>query len=142
MTNKEIEMITKATGSFSVKMTPLSWSDSSVDHTFGRFELAKEFHGDLEGTSTGQMMSAGSGAAGSSGAYVALEKVTGSLQGRKGEFVFCHRGIMTKGVPELTIIVVPGSGSGELTGLGGEMSIVIADGKHSYEFAFSLATIQ
>jgi hypothetical protein len=135
-------MTIKASGSFNVKMTPLSWSDSSVDHTFARFALAKEFHGDLEGTSAGQMMSAGSGAAGSSGAYVALEKVTGSLHGRKGEFIFCHRGIMTKGVPELSISVVPGSGAGELTALGGEMSIQIAEGKHSYEFSYSLATIQ
>jgi len=135
-------MTTQAKGAFTVKMTPQAWSENSSDHTLARFLLDKQYLGDLEAASTGQMMSAGSGAQGSSGAYVALEKVTGSLQGRKGSFVLYHLGIMNSGVPDLKISVVPGSATDELSGLAGSMTIQIADGKHSYEFAYTLATTQ
>ncbi len=135
-------MTTQAKGTFTVKMSPQPWSENSSDHTLARFLLDKQFQGDMEATSSGQMMSAGSGAQGSSGAYVALEKVTGSLQGRKGSFVLYHVGIMNAGVPDLKINVVPGSATDELNGLAGKMTIQIADGKHSYEFAYTLATIQ
>jgi Protein of unknown function (DUF3224) len=131
-----------AKGSFDVKMTPKPWSESSEEHGLGRFLIDKQYHGDLEATSTGQMLSAGNGAAGSSGAYVAIEKITGTLEGRKGSFVIYHVGIMNRGVPELKLVVVPDSGSGELQGLAGSMTIAIADGKHSYDFTYSLVTIQ
>ena len=135
-------MTTNATGTFTVKMTPQTWSESSVDHTLGRFLLDKQYHGDLEATGDGQMLAAGDGKPGSSGVYVAIERVTGSLHGRTGSFILVHNGIMNRGVPSLTISVSPDSGSGELTGIGGTMNIIIADGKHSYEFAYTLATIQ
>jgi hypothetical protein len=135
-------MTTQAKGTFTVKMSPQPWSENSSDHTLARFLLDKQFQGDIEATSTGQMMSAGSGAQGSSGAYVALEKVTGSLQGRKGSFVLYHVGVMNAGVPDLKINVVPGSATDELNGLAGNMTIQVADGKHAYEFAYTLATIQ
>ena len=135
-------MTTTAKGAFTVKMSPQAWSEGSVDHSLGRFLLDKQYQGDLEATSQGQMLSAGSGAQGSSGAYVAIEKVTGTLQGRKGSFVLYHTGIMNRGVPDLTITVAPDSGTGDLTGVSGDLTIQIADGKHSYEFAYSLATTQ
>jgi len=135
-------MTTQAKGTFTVKMSPQPWSENSSDHTLARFLLDKQFQGDLEATSTGQMMSVGSGAQGSSGAYVALEKVSGSLQGRKGSFVLYHVGVMNAGVPDLKINVVPGSATDELNGLAGNMTIQVADGKHTYESAYTLATIQ
>ena len=135
-------MTTTAKGAFTVKMTPQTWSEGSVDHALGRFLLDKQYQGDLEATSQGQMLSAGSGAKGSSGVYVAIEKVTGTLQGRKGSFVLYHVGVMTGGMPDLKINIVPGSATDDLQGLAGNMNIVIADGKHSYEFAYTLATIQ
>jgi len=131
-----------AKGSFEVKMTPKPWSDTSDEHGFGRFMLDKQYHGELEAAGVGQMLTAGNGAPGSSGAYVALEKITGSLDGRKGAFVVYHLGIMNRGVPELKLAIVPESGSGELQGIGGTITIAIADGKHSYDFAYTLATIE
>lgn len=136
-------MTSQAKGPFEVKMTPQPWSESSsADHTLGRFLMDKQYHGDLEASSTGQMLSAGTGEKGSSAVYVAIEKVTGSLQGRTGTFALYHIGIMNRGVPSLTITVVPDSGTGDLTGLAGSMTIQIQDGKHSYEFAYTLATVQ
>lgn len=135
-------MTTSAKGAFTVKMNPQPWSEGSVDHSLGRFLLDKQYQGDLEATSQGQMLSAGSGAQGSSGAYVALEKVTGTLQGRKGSFILYHVGVMTGGMPDLKINVVPGSATDDLHGLAGTMTIQIADGKHSYDFSYTLATIQ
>ncbi len=131
-----------ASGDFSVKMTPQSWSENSVDHTMGRFLIDKQYHGDLEATAEGQMLSAGDGKPGSSGVYVAIERVTGSLQGRKGSFVLYHTGVMSRGVPTLNINVVPDSGTGDLNGISGSLTIKIAEGKHSYEFAYTLATVQ
>jgi hypothetical protein len=139
-------MNTTAKGPFEVKMTPQAWSgsgsDSGADHTLGRFMLSKQYHGDLEATAEGQMLSAGNGAPGSSGVYVAIERVTGTLQGRKGSFILHHTGLMNKGVPDLQIKVVPDSGNDELTGLCGELKIIMAEGKHSYEFVYSLVTVQ
>ena len=74
----------------------------------------------------------------SSGAYVAIERVTGSLHGRTGSFVLQHVGTMTRGVPQLSISVVPDSGTGQLAGLTGKFLVIIADGKHSNEFDYSL----
>jgi hypothetical protein len=134
-------MTTQAKGSFEVKMTPQSWSEAGADPALGRFLLDKQYHGDLEASSQGQMLSAGTEEKGSAG-YVAIEKVTGTLHGRSGTFAMQHNGVMNRGVPELTIKVVPDSGTGDLKGLAGAMTIQIADGKHSYELAYTLTTIQ
>ena len=101
--------------------------------------IYKQFHGDLEGTSEGEMLTAGTDVEGSAG-YVAIERVSGKLHGRSGTFVLLHRGIMTRGAPELSITVVPDSGADHLVGLVGEMTITIVDGDHSYEFEYALIT--
>jgi hypothetical protein len=105
--------------------------------TTGRMTIDKQFHGDLEATSKGQMLTAMTEIKGSAG-YVAIERVTGTLHGRSGSFVLQHNGTMNRGVPELSVIVVPDSGSGQLVGLTGKMTINIVDGKHSYDFEYSL----
>jgi len=99
--------------------------------------IDKQFHGDLEATSKGEMLSAMTDTKGSAG-YVAIERVTGKLQGRSGSFVLQHTGTMTRGEPQLTITVVPDSGSGQLVGLTGKMTIKITDGKHFYDFEYTL----
>ncbi len=104
----------------------------------GRMSIDKQFHGDLEATSKGQMLTAGTTVTGSAG-YVAIEYVSGTLHGRRGTFVLQHSGTMTRGAPQLSITVVPDSATGELAGLAGQMAIVIADGKHSYDFEYTLA---
>jgi len=122
-----------ATGTFDVKLAP-----QTSDPPLGRFLLDKQYHGSLDGTSKGEMLTAGSGAAGSSGGYVALEQFTGTLDGHKGSFVLQHSGTMIAGAPQLTITVIPDSGTGELKGLTGKMNITIANGKHLYDFEYSL----
>jgi Protein of unknown function (DUF3224) len=102
--------------------------------------IDKQFHGELEATSMGQMLTAGTSVKGSAG-YVAIEKVTGALHGRSGTFVLQHTGTMTRGAPQLTITVVPDSGTDQLVGLSGKMNINIVDGKHSYDFEYSLTEI-
>ena len=99
--------------------------------------IDKRFHGELEATSKGEMLSAGTGVKGSAG-YVAIERVAGTLQGRNGTFVLQHSATMNRGTPRLTIAVVPDSGTGELTGLEGTMTIDVVDGRHSYVFEFSI----
>ena len=128
-------MTTHASGTFEVKLTPQA---SESEASLARHALDKQFHGDLEARSKGQMLSAGTKVKGSAG-YVAVEQVTGTLHGWEGSFVLLHRGIMTRGAPELTITVVPDSGTGALVGLAGGMAIQIADGKHSYDFEYTLA---
>ncbi len=127
----------RATGTFEVKLNPAS-NDKSEDTTLGRMTIDKQFHGDLEGTSKGEMLSAGTSVKGSAG-YVAIERFSGTLNGRRGTFVLQHSGTMTRGAPQLTITVVPDSGTGQLVGLAGKMGITIADGKHSYDFEYTLA---
>lgn len=129
--------VNHATGTFEVKLNPAS-HDKSEDTTLGRMTIDKQFHGDLEGTSKGEMLSAGTSVKGSAG-YVAIERVSGTLNGRRGTFVLQHSGTMTRGAPQLTITVVPDSGTGQLVGLAGKMGITIADGKHSYDFEYTLA---
>jgi hypothetical protein len=128
-----------AGGSFSVEVKPQTPDNPAAEGSgLSRLSLQKRFQGDLEGTGQGEMLGAGDGK--TSGGYVALEKISGTLGGRKGSFVMIHRALMVGGVPqEWTIEVVPGSGTDELQGLSGSMKIIIADGKHSYEFAYSLA---
>ena len=126
-----------AAGAFDVKLTPDPFSDKAVDSTLGRMLIVKQFHGDLEGSSTGEMLTVATGVKGS-GVYVAVELVTGTLQGRKGSFALHHTGIMTRGAPELHVTVVPDSGTEELEGIRGSLLIKIEGGKHSYELEYSL----
>jgi hypothetical protein len=99
--------------------------------------LDKQFRGDLEATSKGQMLAAGTDVEGSAG-YVAIERVKGTLDGHSGTFALQHSGMMARGVPQLNITVVPDSGTGQLVGLAGRMTINIDEGKHSYEFEYTL----
>jgi hypothetical protein len=103
--------------------------------------IAKQFQGDLEATSKGQMLTAMTEVTGSAG-YVAIERVSGKLHGHSGTFALQHSGSMTRGAPHLTITVVPDSGTGELVGLAGKMTINIVDGKHFYDFEYTLAKPQ
>ena len=128
-------MTNHATGTFEIKMTPQD--DKSTDKSLGRMTIEKEWHGDLEGTSKGQMLTGMTEVKGSAG-YVAIEKVSGTLRGRTGTFILQHTGIMNRGVPQLTIIVVPDSGTDQLVGITGNFKIIIAEGKHSYEFEYTL----
>lgn len=123
-----------AAGPFEVKLTP---QPSDKDAVLGRLTLDKTFHGDLEATSKGQMLAYSSSIKGSAG-YVAMEHVTGTLGGRKGTFVLQHSGLMTRGNGQLTVTVVPDSGTERLVGLSGTMRIDIADGKHSYVFDYTV----
>jgi hypothetical protein len=136
---REAVMTTQAKGTFDVKVTPQA-ADDQAGGPFGRLFLDKQFHGDLDATSKGQMLASGSGGEGSSGAYVALEEVSGTLHGRRGSFVLQHNGTMSKGVASMTVTVVPDSGTGELSGLTGKMTIIIAGRAHSYEFEYTLAS--
>jgi hypothetical protein len=129
-------MANRASGTFEVKISPQD--DKTGDPTLGRMSLEKQFHGDLEATSKGQMLTAGTAVQGSAG-YVAIERVSGTLKGHSGTFALQHSGTMTRGTPQLTITVVPDSGTGQLAGLAGRMTIEIAGGKHSYEFEYTLA---
>jgi hypothetical protein len=134
---EETAMTTSASGTFDVKMTPQGPDEKAGSSAVGRMLLDKEFHGDLEGTSRGQMLAFSSSVKGSAG-YVAIEEVTGTLNGRGGTFVLQHSGTMTRGTPHLTITVVPDSGTGQLAGLTGKMVIEIAEGRHSYKFDYTL----
>ena len=127
-----------ASGIFEVKLTPQAPDDPSADPTLGRLLIDKQFHGDLEAVSQGQMLTAGTAVQGSAG-YVAIERVKGTLQGRNGTFALQHTGTMTRGVPQLSISVVPDSGTDQLAGLAGTMTINVADGKHSYDFEYMLS---
>ena len=125
--------MTRVSGTFDVTLNP-----QPTESALGRMSLDKQFHGDLEAVSKGEMLAASSAVKGSAG-YVAMEKVTGTLQGRKGEFVLQHSGTMNRGNPSLSVSVVPDSGTGELDGLSGTMSIEITGGKHLYTFDYTIA---
>ena len=131
-------MTTRASGPFEVKLTPQAPDDKSENATVGRMLIDKQFHGDLEAISKGQMLAFTTAVKGSAG-YVAIERVSGTLHGRTGTFVLQHSGAMTRGEPQLNITVVPDSGTDQLIGLTGKMAITIADGKHSYDFEYTLA---
>jgi len=128
-------MINHASGTFEVRLTPQS--DQADDQTLGRMTIDKQWQGDLAGTSKGEMLTAGTAVNGSAG-YVAIETVTGTLKGRLGTFILQHNGIMTRGEGQLTIIVVPDSGTNQLEGLTGKMTIKIENGKHFYDFEYAL----
>jgi hypothetical protein len=135
---KEQTVTTRATGTFDVKLTPQAPDSSAAGDAIGRMILDKQFSGDLEAGSQGQMLAAMTAVAGSAG-YVAIEQVRGTLHGKSGTFVLQHSGTMTRGVPQLVVTVVPDSGTGELAGLSGTMRIIIEGKQHSYEFDYSLA---
>ena len=131
-------MATVVSGEFEVKLNPQKPDNPEAESAgLGRMSLDKRFHGALEATSKGEMLSIMTEVK-SSGVYVAIERVTGTLDGRSGTFILHHRGVMTRGVPELSVTVVPDSGTGELTGLTGEMQIQMPGGKHFYEFSYAL----
>ncbi len=122
-----------AAGEFEVKLQTISAADEPVM----RMSLEKQFHGDLEASSIGQMMAGGNEANGAR-VYVALETVTGSLKGKTGSFVLAHRGTMTKDVQALSVIIVPQTGTDQLIGIAGELGIDIRDGKHFYTLDYTL----
>ncbi len=123
-----------AHGTFDVKVVPIESHDA--DAGVGRFAIAKVFQGDISGTGSGEMLSGGDPRG--SGAYVAIERITGTLEGREGSFMLMHRGVMLNQVPTLEIAVVPGSGAGALAGIAGTFLLTIANGVHSWEFDYTL----
>lgn len=126
----------QATGTFEVKLTPAN--DNALDPTLGRLLIDKQFKGDLAAVSKGQMLSGGTDVKDSAG-YVAMEKVSGTLSGKTGTFLLQHNGTMNRGASDLSITVVPDSGTQQLKGIAGQMSIVIADGRHSYIFDYTIS---
>jgi hypothetical protein len=136
---QEKKMTQHATGPFDVKVAPQQ-PDSDVARAANlpRLTIDKQFHGDLEAISKGEMLASNMGSE-PSGGYVALERVTGTLKGKKGSFVLLHDTTMVRGVPNMNIYVVPDSGTDELKGLSGKMKIIIAPGgKHSYQFDYTI----
>lgn len=129
-------MTMHASGRFDVKLTPQP-AEPDIDGGLGGMALDKTFHGDLDATSKGTMLSAMTDVKGSAG-YVALERVTGTLHGRRGSFVLQHSGTMDRGTPTLSVSVVPDSGTDELVGLSGTMAIAVARGTHNYGFDYEL----
>ena len=129
--------MTIARGTFDVTMSAQTMARVVEGSRLARYSLDKQYHGDLEATATGEMLAAGSSEQTSAG-YVAVEAVRGSLHGRRGTFILQHSGTMTRGVPTLTVSVVPDSGTDELVGLTGTLTIVIEGQKHSYEFEYAL----
>jgi len=127
----------RASGSFEVSVQPLANAEVSADPMLGRFLLTKKFTGDLDASARGHMLSAGTGVKGSAG-YVAIDQITGSLGGRNGSFVLQHSGSMKRGSSTLSVMVVPDSGTGDLAGITGTLSINVVDGKHFYDFLYSL----
>ena len=126
-----------AKGTFEVKLTPLAFEGEVAGSALGRMSTDKQIAGDLVGSSKGQMLSAFTGTQGSAG-YVAIERVEGALAGRAGSFVLQHNATMNRDVPSLSVTVVPDSGTGALAGLAGDFKIIVADGKHGYEFSYAL----
>jgi hypothetical protein len=131
---KESSMTHHARGTFTVKVQPLTPAPAEG---IARFSIDKEIHGDLEATTKGEMFSAGDPEAGVAG-YVAIEVVTGTLAGKHGSFALQHSATMEPSGRKMTVIVVPGSGTGELKGISGTFDIQIADGKHSYDLEYNL----
>ena len=125
-----------ARGTFVVRLNPLPVYNDDADARLARLSIDKTFTGDLAGISKGEMLSAGGTIDGSAG-YVAIERVAGTLGGRQGAFTLQHSGTMTRGYGQLSLTVVPDSGSGELAGLAGAMQIVIENGAHHYVFEYT-----
>ncbi|MCA9923189.1 MAG: DUF3224 domain-containing protein [Anaerolineales bacterium] len=131
-------MTKSANGTFDVQIKPVDQTAQSQAATPGRMLLDKQFHGDLQATGKGQMLTALTSIDGSAG-YVAIEEVTGILNGRNGSFVLQHSGIMSRGEQQLAITIVPDSGTGELTGIAGNMIIAIDEnGRHTYTLHYEI----
>lgn len=126
-----------AKGTFEVKLQPMAFEGADPQWKLGRMSIDKQTSGDLVATTKGQMISAMTDTKGSA-AYVAIERVIGILNGKKGSFVLQHNGLMNRGTPSLSVVVVPDSGTEELIGLEGEFKIIVEGGKHSYEFNYRL----
>ncbi|STR25911.1 Protein of uncharacterised function (DUF3224) [Janthinobacterium lividum] len=129
------------TGTFDVTITPETLSDTAAQSGLGRLSLDKRYHGALEASAQGEMLSARASVTGSAG-YVALERVEGSLDGRRGSFYLQHSGTMTCGAPALSVTVVPDTGTEQLQGLRGSLAIRIEDGKHYYDFTYDIVEAQ
>ena len=131
-------MTSQASGTFQVTVKPMAEDEKVPGVTVGRMSIDKQWKGDLEGTSKGEMMTAGTPVKGSAG-YVAVEMVTASLKGRSGSFTLLHHATMkSEGEFKMNIVVVPDSGTGQLVGLAGTLTIIIEGGKHSYRFDYTL----
>ncbi len=127
-----------ASGTFDVTVTPQKPDNPVAESAkLGRMSIDKQFHGDLDAISKGEMLTAMTEVKGSAG-YVAIERVTGTLHRRAGSFMLQHSGTMAGGEQQLSVTVVPGSGTGRLAGLAGKMTIRIDGGKHFYEFDYTL----
>lgn len=126
-----------AKGNFDVKLNPQPPEEGVEGGPWSRLSLDKQFHGDLEAVSKGEMLAVSSASVKGSAGYVAMERVSGTLHGRKGTFALLHRGVMTRGEPELGVTVVPDSGTDELEGLAGTMAIDVSNG-HAYDFEYTL----
>jgi hypothetical protein len=131
-TQPETAVTARATGTFQVQLAP-----QETAAPVGRLSIDKQFSGDLQGTSKGEMLAFRTAVEGSAG-YVALEQVSGTLAGRTGTFVLQHSGTMDRGAPQLSVTVVPDSGTGGLEGITGRMNIIIEGGRHSYELDYTL----
>ena len=129
--------MSQAKGTFDVKVVPQGTPETVDGIALGRMSIDKQFHGDLEATSKGEMLTSGLECNGSA-AYVAIERVVGTLGGKPGSFALMHQGTMNKERQKLTVVVVPDSGTGQLSGISGTMTITIVDKKHVYEFEYSL----
>lgn len=136
-TSEETAMPATAEGTFDVRVEPVAEEPFDDGTSLGRYSLAKQYRGDLEATAAGEMLTAGTPVEGSA-AYVAMERVEGSLHGRRGSFLLQHRGTMGHGEQRLEITVVPDSGTGELAELAGALEVVVAEGAHSYVFRYEL----
>ncbi|MGA2560195.1 MAG: DUF3224 domain-containing protein [Terracidiphilus sp.] len=134
---KDPVMTRHAEGTFDVKTTPLAADEATNGTLIGRYSLVKQYHGSLDATSKGEMLGAGDPSSGNAG-YVAIEQVTGTLDGHTGSFALQHIGAMEGGSYKLSVAVVPDSGTAQLTGLSGTLTIIIANGKHSYTFEYTL----
>jgi len=138
---RESRVVERATGTFEVKLDPLPSYNQDQGSAPGRMSIDKQFSGDLVATSKRAMLTALTDVDGSAG-YVAIELVTGTLAGRTGSFVLQHSGTMTRGTPQLTVTVVPDSGTDELVGLSGRMSVDVMGGRHSYVLEYELPALR
>jgi hypothetical protein len=123
-----------ATGPFDVTVTP---QPAAPDASVARMLLYKEFHGELEAIAKGEMIAASDALTGSA-VYVAIDRVTGTLHDRSGSFMIAHRGTMNASGQHLDIIIVPGSGAGQLEGITGTLGIDIVEKKHFYRLDYEL----
>jgi Protein of unknown function (DUF3224) len=131
--------VSHARGEFDVKLAPQIPGPGGAESGLGRMSIDKQYHGELDATGVGEMLTAMSPSVKTSGTYVAVERVTGTLNGRHGSFMLWHSGTMTRGAQQLTIVIVPDSGTDELTGISGTLGITIEPGgKHFYDLAYSM----